>query len=152
MTLIDGDRIITAHLYDDQYEEFTEKKMSIIDYVNAYTDEGVTTAELPSVTPQYTDAEIQKMQDLEQAEIQKAYELGKAETGHWIPVSERLPEKSGDYWCTFGGTNLTGCDYYTTESDARKIFDEPEEYTGWRSQNVIAWMPLPEPYKESKEV
>jgi len=42
MTLIDGDRIITAHLYDDEYEEFTEKKMSIIDYINACTNEGVT--------------------------------------------------------------------------------------------------------------
>lgn len=45
MTLIDGDRIVTAQLYDDQYEEFTEKKMSIIDFVNAYSDEGVTTAD-----------------------------------------------------------------------------------------------------------
>lgn len=45
MTLIDGDRIVTAQLYDDEHEEFTEKKMSIIDYVNAYTDEGVTTAD-----------------------------------------------------------------------------------------------------------
>ena len=35
--------------------------------------------DLPPVTPQYTDAEIQKMQDLEFAEIQKAYEIGKAE-------------------------------------------------------------------------
>lgn len=56
MTLIDGDRIITAQLYDDKYEEFTEKKMSIIDYVNAYTDEGVTEADvverLPSVEPE----------------------------------------------------------------------------------------------------
>ena len=46
MTLIDGDRIVTAQLYDDEHEEFTEKKMSIIDYVNAYTDEGVTEAEV----------------------------------------------------------------------------------------------------------
>lgn len=45
MKLIDGDRIVTAQLYDDQHEEFTEKKMSIIDYINAYTDEGVTTAD-----------------------------------------------------------------------------------------------------------
>lgn len=45
MTLINGDRIITAQLYDDEYEEFTEKKMSIIDYINAYTTEGVTTAD-----------------------------------------------------------------------------------------------------------
>lgn len=45
MTLIDGDGIITAQLYDDQHEEFTEKKMSIIDFVNTYTDEGITTAD-----------------------------------------------------------------------------------------------------------
>jgi DNA-directed RNA polymerase subunit RPC12/RpoP len=35
--------------------------------------------QLSPVIPQYTDAEIQKMQELEQDEIQKAYELGKAE-------------------------------------------------------------------------
>jgi hypothetical protein len=34
---------------------------------------------LPSVTPKFTDAEIQKMQELEQALLDKAYELGKAE-------------------------------------------------------------------------
>jgi len=45
MTLIDGDKIVTAQLYDDEYEEFTEQKMSIIDYINAYTDEGVTMAD-----------------------------------------------------------------------------------------------------------
>lgn len=45
MTLIDGDRIVTAQLYDDEHEEFTEEKMSIIEYVNAYTDEGVTAAD-----------------------------------------------------------------------------------------------------------
>lgn len=45
MTLIDGDRIITAQLYDDEHEEFIEQKMSIIDNINAYTNEGVTTAD-----------------------------------------------------------------------------------------------------------
>lgn len=43
MTLIDGDKIVTAQLYDDEHEEFTEKKMSIIDFVNKFSDEGVTT-------------------------------------------------------------------------------------------------------------
>ena len=69
----------------------------------------------------------------------------------WIPVSKRSPEKSGYYWCTFGGGIITGRDYYTTESDAKEIYDEPEEYTGWRSQNVVAWMPLPESYKAESE-
>lgn len=45
MTLIDGDRIVTTQLYDDEHEEFTEKKISIIDFVNSYSDEGVTTAD-----------------------------------------------------------------------------------------------------------
>lgn len=50
---------------------------------------------LPPVTPQHTDVEIQKMQDLEQAEIQKAYELGKTEgqkTGHWM-IKRTSPTK-----------------------------------------------------------
>lgn len=34
---------------------------------------------LSSVTPKFTDAEIQKMQEMEQAQLDKAYELGKAE-------------------------------------------------------------------------
>ena len=33
----------------------------------------------PPVTPKFTDEEIQKMQELEQAQLEKAYELGKAE-------------------------------------------------------------------------
>ena len=73
------------------------------------------------------------------------------EQTRWISISESLPEKSGNYWCTFGGTNLTGSDYYTTESDAKKLFDDPEECIGWRSQNVVAWMPIPQPYKAESE-
>lgn len=42
MTLIDGDKIITALLYDPQSEEFHERKMSIIEFVNVYSDEGLT--------------------------------------------------------------------------------------------------------------
>lgn len=35
---------------------------------------------LPPVTPKYTDEEIQKMQELEQVQLEKAYELGKVES------------------------------------------------------------------------
>lgn len=59
----------------------------------------------------------------------------------WISVSERLPEKSGFY--------------LVSTTDCITIM---EFSNGWISQNigscnwyVIAWMPLPEPYKTESE-
>ena len=54
----------------------------------------------------------------------------------WIPVSERLPEKSGQYLVTVKkGYMLLGL------------------WCGIKDDwiNVIAWMPLPEPYKKKME-
>ena len=46
---------------------------------------------LPSVTPKFTDDEIQKMQELEQAQLEKAYELGKAEI---YPCSDAISRQA----------------------------------------------------------
>ena len=46
MTLIDGDRVVTVQLYDDQFEIFKEERMSIIESINRYTDEGITEADV----------------------------------------------------------------------------------------------------------
>lgn len=46
--------------------------------------------DLPPVTPHYTDTEIQKMQEMEQAEIQKAYELGRTS-------QPKTAEQKGDF-------------------------------------------------------
>ena len=57
----------------------------------------------PSVKPQYTEAEIQKMQEIEQAQLEKAYELGKAEqqkTGHWEKVNTAREYNSDAYECS----------------------------------------------------
>ena len=68
----------------------------------------------------------------------------------WIPVSERLPEKSDVYLTTFleEGKRYVERFYYS-------------DFMGWmmpiawqdegRIENIIAWQPLPEPYKEVKE-
>lgn len=69
----------------------------------------------------------------------------------WIPVNKQLPKESGKYLVTFGGTHHIGIDFYSTEEDAKKIFEEPEEDIGWSSHNVIAWMPFPKPYKAESE-
>ena len=71
-------------------------------------------------------------------------------TGEWIPCSERLPEKERKtYWvCTDVGsqhecrwTNNRFGLWKSTDDWGWSIFDIPQ-YT-----SVIAWMPLPEPYK-----
>lgn len=73
----------------------------------------------------------------------------------WIPCSETEPKKSGYYLCTHSGTVIVSPDYYTTQEQAEEIFADPEdeyldlkEYIGWASKDVIAWMPLPGPYRE----
>ena len=55
----------------------------------------------------------------------------------WIPVSERLPEENG-YYLTTTMYHRVYCDYW-----------EEERFN--RTEVVIAWMPLPEPYKAESE-
>lgn len=61
----------------------------------------------------------------------------------WIPVSERLPEKSGSYltWVRYDNEEFMSIE----DIDCEGILKE-WNFTG----KVIAWMPLPEPYQESE--
>lgn len=65
---------------------------------------------------------------------------------HWIPVSERLPKKEGYFFVTdeAAGMAETLIDKYIRCDDG--------EWVWLYSQHVVAWMPLPEPYKPYKEV
>jgi hypothetical protein len=55
---------------------------------------------------------------------------------HWIPCSERLPEKDG-YYLTTTCYRQVYCDFWNEDH-----FD--------RTEAVIAWMPLPKPYEVDK--
>ena len=63
----------------------------------------------------------------------------------WIPCKERLPEYDGEYMVTkktFGWN----CEEYAETDIARY-----EKKNGWhKADQVIAWMPLPEPYQEGE--
>lgn len=60
----------------------------------------------------------------------------------WIPVSERLPEENGEYIVMIErATRPTFLNYYAGE-----WFGWDED--GIEYYEVVAWQPLPEPYKE----
>ena len=62
----------------------------------------------------------------------------------WIPVSERLPSESGWYFVTVQGVECV--------SDMVWYYHESHEWNGVsETQKVLAWMPLPEPYKGGEE-
>ena len=89
----------------------------------------------PSAQP-YTDEEIQKMQDIEQAQLYKAYEMGNADALRWISCSDRLPE--------YGEAVLT-----INEDEDYEVNHIIDEDNGeWFYEGAIAWMPLPKPPKE----
>jgi hypothetical protein len=60
----------------------------------------------------------------------------------WIPVNERLPEEPGTYM-----TTINYGKYYGLAVEQRYYY----ESLGWNDDCVIAWMPLPEPYKAESE-
>ena len=70
----------------------------------------------------------------------------------WIPCSERLPELEEDVLTTLihgNGDIGVVMAYRTTSFNPRDTYwkDWANEYT-WENESVLAWMPLPEPYKE----
>ena len=75
----------------------------------------------------------------------------------WIPVEERLPEWEWRYLVTFRNPRRVGLAGYGTCQ--RDIFGKEVGF-GWYDLHegeyysrdaIIAWMPLPEPYREERE-
>lgn len=83
---------------------------------------------LPPVTPQYTEAEIQKMQDLEFAEIQKAYEIGKDDGSVGADVLDKIKaeiEQTRKIYLDMNDIDwLNGCDYVLSVIDKYKAESE----------------------------
>lgn len=66
----------------------------------------------------------------------------------WIPVSERLPEKNGKYLVFLTNPVRNKSDNVFT--GWYNVYDKEFE-TENSLDYVKAWMPLPEPYRESEE-
>lgn len=77
--------------------------------------------------------------DLQIQELKKEIRRLKEQIPQWIPVKERLPERSGWYlvW-----TEISGIPWIRYFSKSKKRFFDTA---------VLAWMPLPEMYREKEE-
>lgn len=65
-------------------------------------------------------------------------------TGEWIPVSERLPKESLN--------SVIGYDAYRERCVFVQFIDGHFQITGNdESFNIVAWMPMPKPYKGEEE-
>ena len=98
---------------------------------------------LPSAHPDF-DAYCDRLYNI-------AYERGKREAVQWTSCKERLPEKDGEYLVTmlYFGEKTVEVDkfsHYETDDDRN---GEPLWVYGY--DNVIAWMPLPEPWEGGEE-
>lgn len=56
----------------------------------------------------------------------------------WIPVSERLPEKTGEYLC-YGEYGFEVCEF-----NSLKLF---VNFNCDIVQHLVSWQPLPDPYE-----
>ena len=82
----------------------------------------------------------------------------KALDQRWIPVSERLPETDGRYYvtifnhlpCVSNKTSVRILDFWVDGVDFHGTTVYWGFYSGFSTSEIIAWMPLPEPYKECR--
>lgn len=125
MKWINADEVIHAQVYDDEHEEWSEREMTIEAFLDAFTDEGC-----PNVV---TQPEQQ-----------------------WILCSDRLPEKE---YVLISKKRKNYFDDGQCIAIAIRIADARSGKINWRDtnfgvvpdDNVLAWMPLPEAYKEVTE-
>lgn len=95
--------------------------------------------------------------------------VDKAESFEWIPISEKLPDEHDSIFARFYGTDKWDDAFWRTKSKEVLVTIEYEDGTRivksshttdgkWelekrvklRKCKVVAWMPLPKPYKEKE--
>lgn len=67
----------------------------------------------------------------------------------WIPVSENVPEEFAEVLCCTDSDEIFIAKYLGKMNDGTACFDDDEGMM--QEGDLIAWMPLPEPYKADGE-
>ena len=138
---------ISAHDYiaAEQCGECAQKQNQLAEWLKELKD---YRERIPSYEAGYNDA---KKEIALSGEYERVYERGKsdAEQTRWIPVSERLPEDHQRVLITvinYAGNKVVRVAEYR---DKKKKFQVKENSEEWEvgEKGLLAWRPLPEPYK-----
>ena len=88
---------------------------------------------------------IQKTADIIEELSAKLEANSQPSLDQWVPCSERLPDEDGRYYVTVWD-EVVGL--YTTEWNFHNGRFTP--FMNYREENIKAWRPRPEPYKEEE--
>ena len=140
-------------------KDMTHHTLPFIDIVNVYAS-SVYSADTPTkLLWERKEYKEVTMKEIEEKFGCKVKIVGNEEEHNdgWIPCSERLPENDDDVLCWYEYRIMQG----THEGEMNQKFEignYSKYFKRWFGEvscgqdcKVIAWMPLPEPYKESDE-
>lgn len=89
----------------------------------------------------------QMRQEATENALKKAEVLYGRPQGEWIPVSERLPEIATTCLVQLSNGYITMGKYHSIRGGSWVFIDTTIQFV-YPKDSVIAWRPLPEPYKE----
>ena len=125
--------------------------------INALPSADAEFADMPDIPRYYYEKVVGNMAH----EINTLKEQLESVDAEWIPVSERLPSEDGRYLVTYplllwqnnwinlmhyGKPSMPNC-----EVKGKCFYVSDDEWGDVVYDNIIAWMPLPKPYREDGE-
>ena len=145
MTNAEAIETLKANYPDACYEQLREAVDAAIEALKAQDTAGDTIYRQVAIDAVQGIGRLATLQDNDAVVRMSAVEyvlfnLPSAQTEQrWIPCSERLPNKEGNYLITAQPT-------YNHTKDIR-IAHWSGRWVGYVRFEILAWMPLPEPYK-----
>lgn len=149
LPVTDFDRVEEKMMYESPITRFAEDIMTDI----VKREEGYLVESVHKVGFDINKEELEKALRYDRNQYEKGFADGRLSASpRWIPVTERLPEpytevlafvNDGSKYCEVLNYDTPGDGTYTLQFYRTDYDGYPTIYT----ENVTAWMPLPEPWK-----